>query len=244
MKKLIKYQFSDIKYVLLFFYLILIALMSVGTINFSSIAGDEVYVTNGSGFSDTILCFVIGLCFFKEHFCFSLQNGYTRKVFFKSSLILLFIISLIVAAANLVINAFFEIFTAGRPNYNVENIVQTFYPEFLSQHNGFVNVFTNLFFYTALMLMCLCAGFLIAILFYRANKMVKVIIAAGLPVFAFIGLPVFVQFFPNLSAKVMQIILITMGANSGNPFIAVLTFFITSVILSAISYLFVRKSEI
>ena len=92
--------------------------------------------------------------------------------------------------------------------------------------------------------LCFLSGYFVTILFYKASKIGKVVIAAGLPVLFFFILPLSYGFIPEFWNTVLDFIFRITGMASGNPFYGIITISVIAAILGIISYPLAKRVEI
>ena len=90
MKKFMKYQLRD----MVIGYSIYAAVMTNDNVNLS---------LNGNGFSSVIFCFVCAIAMYKEQCQLAVQNSISRKDFFRSSIFVIAILSLLCAFVDLLL---------------------------------------------------------------------------------------------------------------------------------------------
>lgn len=241
MKKLLKYQMSELKYMFIVYYTIITILLVFSTIQFSILTNESNSSMSGISFTSVVTCFILGLCIFSEYFLMAVQNGISRKTFFKGSLLCIVVSSGIFSIGDLLLVSIEQLI---KGNADINLNIQIFYPGYEKGNGGVQFFFTALFFSLLLQIMMLLAGYLIAVLFYRAGKKVKVLIAAGLPIFSFIGLPLILGMFPSLADSLLTLIDQMLGLSSQNPLYALLTFTAVSAALSGLIYTSVRRIHI
>ena len=88
------------------------------------------------------------------------------------------------------------------------------------------------------------SGYFVTILFYKASKIGKVVIAAGLPVLFFFILPLSYGFIPEFWNTVLDFIFRITGMTSGNPLYGIITISVISVVLGIGSYPLAKRVEI
>lgn len=242
MKKTLKYQLHDLStslFVFLSIYLAVVILIGIAAIATGS--GPEHSVQNGFNsmdFSSAIFCFIIGLAIFKEHFWMVAQNGISRKTFFKSCMYCMLIVNFILAIAT---NIFTMIFTE-LSGLHWSTMFGSLYTRF--NQNAIVTFLVSVIFIFVAYNLVFLSGYFTTILFYRASKIGKVIIAAGLPILFFFILPLSYGFIPEFWEVVFDIIFHITGMASGNPAYGIVTFTVIAALFGAISYPLAKRVEI
>lgn len=186
----------------------------------------------------TIFTLILGFAIFKEYYWMAAQNGVSRKTFFKSSVYCILITDAILTVLSYIsfvmLNLIFK--TAVLSQFELS------YPTF--EHNVFVTGITMILFIFVTYNMFFMFGFFISVLFYRASKIGKITIAAGLPILIFFLLPISVSFIPGFWKKVIEFVLAVSGVASGNPYYGIVTYTIITIIFGLLSYPLVKKAEI
>ena len=242
MKKTLKYQLHDFRAslsVYLGMYLaisiiIAIVIIQTGSAPDSSIKSGY----NSMDFSSTIFTFIMGLVIFKEHFWMVAQNGISRKTFFKSCMYCMLIVNLILAVAT----SFFTFLFNQLSELNWSTMFDMLYRKF-DQNSITLFVISVIFIFSAYNL-CFLSGYFVTILFYKASKIGKVVIAAGLPVLFFFILPLSYGFIPEFWNTVLDFIFRITGMTSGNPLYGIITISVISVVLGIGSYPLAKRVEI
>lgn len=244
MKKIVKFQLMDIFKVLLIFYFIMIVVLAVSNMQLSMTINGNSIMNNGTGLSAGILCFVSGLCIFKEQLCFFMQNGVPRKVFFKGTLMTILIVCTVIAIAETIISILFTFIIPHKQNYKFTSLIDFAYPGYFKETQIIPMILLSVLFTSLLAILFFIAGYLIAAIFYRSGKFMKVAIAVGLPVIIFFVLPVSGMYFPNAWKKIYYFLEIISGIRDKNPLIAMLTLCITIAVITLASYKVVKKAEV
>lgn len=248
MKKMLKYQIIDLSKSFGVYFCVIIALTIAG-ISFSlSVTSSDININfNGTGFSSVILTFVMGICIYKEHYLMALQNGISRKSFYKSSLCVISLFCLICSIFDtlFVITAefFIERFSS---SFQILNILQLIYLDFFNGKGTFTMLFTNLLFTFTITIMSAALGLLISAVFCRIPKKYRTMYVIALPIFCCSILPMSFVWFPDFCSRASDVFFAILGLKDGaiNPFIGCLSMSATFIILSICTYLLLRKTEI
>lgn len=241
MKKTLKYQLQDLKLSIILFFLIYLTLFVFLSISLSAFTTSDSTGNNTISSMDvatTIFTLILGFAIFKEYYWMAAQNGVSRKTFFKSSVYCILITDAILTVLSYIsfvmLNLIFK--TAVLSQFELS------YPTF--EHNVFVTGITMILFIFVTYNMFFMFGFFISVLFYRASKIGKITIAAGLPILIFFLLPISVSFIPGFWKKVIEFVLAVSGVASGNPYYGIVTYTIITIIFGLLSYPLVKKAEI
>lgn len=231
--KVSKYIFQDFKKALIIYYGIIIGifmLMLFSYMRFSSgQSGDDINF-GGFGVSTVIFMFVSGLNCFKANFKFMQANNISRKRFYSGTIIALISVAAFMAFVDVVLN---NVFNQIIP---YEGVFEQLY------RNG--NYFADFVWSFALMVLAVSAGLFITLLYYKCNKLMKVMISF-IPVVLFILLALFNNLTKGAVAYgVVNFFTAVLGFENYNPYIAVLSFFIASAGVLALSYGLIRRMPI
>lgn len=233
MKKVLKYQLSDLKTSIIVFYGIYYVMIYIAYFMFFKASPGGTFY-NGADFSSMIFNFVIGIAIFKEHFWMVCQNGVSRKTFFKSSICCMLSITAFMA--------FITQISVLITQKNTFTFIKNIYPAF---HTSIAFEFVvNILFFMSLYTLCFMSGYFTAILYCLSGKIIKIVIISGLPILIFFLFPISLNFFAEFWKPVINVFLIITGLKSGNPLLAILTLFIVTCILSLISYPLARRVEV
>lgn len=250
-KPALMFRFDEFKKVVLIYYLVvaivygflLLATTDSGFIftNIDSQGTTRVSIS-GIEMSAIIFLFVLGLNSFTEPFKMFLQNSLSRKTIFTSFVLVATCAGIGIGFINSIIN----LLLSGVERYGT--IFQLIYgSRYADSPNSLAYYFEEFLWSSLIYISVLIIGFLLAALYYRLNRLLKYIISIGVPVFFLVGLPVLDVTLANgnIHKSILQSIIYSFGISNGfNPYYAVITFLILSIILCAISYLLIRRAVI
>ena len=241
-KSIVKYNLSSLKNSILIFYFIFISVCILLTM--LSYKSNGTISSSGIELSSAIFIFVVGLNFFKENFYFMKSNNVTRKEFLYGTAISMVPIVLIMSIIDIVINRIYNIFIASPTNYDMIYTSLRSENWFLNnnwvQSNSIKTLFNTFMFQDAVYLVFFSLGLLIAIIYYKCNSLMKIVVSV-LPVVSIMILNIVGIYYTNLINKVNNIINIMFGWDSQNPYMAVLTCLIIYIILITISRLLTKR---
>lgn len=247
-----RYQMADQKKGILIYYLVILAILLVFGLLLlvpSGVNGGSVF--NGLSGVTAIYLFVASLCSFKENFGMALQNGTTRRSLFLGRLCTTGAVCAVVAVADQILTV-----VASLPrqflgwNIASQSLFETLYGGALGEPmNPFLLSLCSVAFSFFVMLAASAVGYFITILFYRLNKVGKILVGAGVPCFFFFGVPLLkalgvwflggrpaeavVHFFSGLARFLLD-----------QPQNAMLTYFGTFVAFSAFAWLLMRRAVV
>lgn len=203
---------------------------------------------SGIEVSTVIFIFVCGLNSFKSNFYFAKSNGVSRKTFIKGLLISSVPIALVMSIIDIIINRINNIFIKNPTFYdmaygNSVGYISKIYDGSWVQSNSLNTIFNTILFQFSLCLLAYVVGIVINMIYYRANKYVKVLVSA-IPV-AFIILKGNLSMRnPSLTLRINEFTDYIFGFNPSNVFACITTFLVFTVALSAIAFLLIRKATI
>lgn len=237
-----EYVSSAIGYVAV--VLALIILFS-GLVVFGKIGADGSFT--GLEFGTVIFGFVMGCSCFQEGFLLMVQNGVSRKSIFSGRIITTIISSFVLALLNVLLMLVCQIIVHFNDAIMLEmNILKVMYPKMLGEMAGLPLFFTNILYWGLALILATLLGFAISSLLYHLSRAAKIILGVGLSVFAVVLLPIIDVVLTKgvLFKKIADLFMIVMGEKSQNPFIAVLTFLVGSVILGAVNYVLIIRAQV
>ena len=245
LKSIIKYNINNVKSAILIYYSIFItiglALILLAKNSDGSITSSGVEMTS------VIFIFITGLNFFKENFYFMKSSNVTRKEFLYGTAISMIPIVLIMSIIDIIINRIYNIFVVSPTNYDM--IYTSLRSENWFSNNNWVQsnsietLFNTFIFQAAVYLAFFSLGFLVTIIYYKCNKLMKVVVSI-LPIALIMILNIIGEAYPSLINKANNIITTILGWDSQNSYMAVLTFSLVYIILIIISRLLTKKAII
>lgn len=203
---------------------------------------------SGVEISTVIFLFVCGLNSFKSNFYFAKSNGISRKTFIKGLLISSIPIALVMSIIDIIINRINNIFIKNPTLYDINygellGHIGSVYDGNWIQSNSLNTIFNTILFQFSLCLLAYVIGIVINMIYYRANKYVKVLVSV-IPV-AFIILKGNLSMRnPSLTLRINEFTNYIFGFNPSNVFVCITTFLVFTVVLSAIAFLLIRKAVI
>ena len=246
LKAALKYQIHGMIKPLIIFYIVIYALIIFIGVQQVVWSRQGVRVTSGGlEVASAIFLFVVGLNSFKSTFHLFLANGISRKTMFKSYLgtvaplaafmaLIDCINSLALSGVGIYNSVFYQTY------YMRYGAVATFGAKMHVMLDGFVWMF---FLYAAMAII----GFFITTLYYRMGKPLKLIVSIGVPVFFLMVLPYIDNYLfdGGIYEAVKYLFSKAWGFLDGfNPYISVLSSFITIAIFGALSFLAMRRATV
>ncbi|WP_434293289.1 hypothetical protein [Clostridium botulinum] len=238
--KICKYQLKTSIKPILIYYSILIGFLLLILIEKFTSQNSNVQ-SSGIEMSTAIFIFIMALNSFKSSFYFSQGNNISRNSFIigtiKSGIIMAAVLSLI----DVIINRMYNIFIIcptnfdmiyRNPSYGVNNSWKVMLNHSIA--NSLETYSWNLAVYIFLFML----GLLITIIYFRLNKLGQVVVSI-IPVLLIVIVNNFYSYIPT---KVWNFIGNAFGANTKNPYMAILTFIILSILAIAGQYLLIKKA--
>lgn len=251
LKTAYKYQLADYKKPIAIYYGIIAAIISL-----VFFFGLSVRIFSGSTSTSSTLqigamdattavfLFVMGLNSFRESFFMLLQNGISRKTFFMTRFISSSVAAVIMAAIdNLLVLVGKGLFSVNE-KLQIETLVEQLYNRGPNPPGLLQSFFRGTVFDLLMYLAVISLGFFITIIFYRLNQTGKVLIAAGLPVTLFVILPMVIYAKPAIGTALSKFLNLAFGISTANPYAAMLTFAIITLLLSLASWPILRRAVV
>lgn len=246
--KVAKYNLSTIKKSIIVYYCIFI-LVCISVVMLNHFQGGMVS-SSGLEFSTIIFLFVVGLNIFKESFYFTQSNNISRKIYFKGIILSIFPIAAIASVMDIIINRVYNLFVSSPTNYDMIftsfrdiDIAGYMNDNIWVQSNDIATLFNTLLFQFAVYIMIFAIGLLISIIYYRCNKLMKVVVSV-VPIMLIMLLNMlaytFTETFSNIGVFIQNIL----GWNTRNPYAAITTFTVIFIVVIGIIYLLVKKAVI
>ena len=185
----------------------------------------------------SIFLFAIGLNFYKEEFKFGLVNGCSRKTIFSAGILSLLSLAGLMAVVDTLTTKVMMALFDYKPM--IERIYNRNYGTITGMLEGFLWAF-------AIYSLVAVTGYFITILYYRMNKLMKVVVSVGIPLLFMMVLPYLDSYLDGVIYRtIWNFILRVFGLyNTVNPYIAIASFFGGVIIFSGLSFLLARRAPI
>lgn len=248
--KVAKFQVIDGIPSLRIFYAIFLAIIifiAIANVN----SGGNV-TSSGLELSSVIFLFIAGLNSFKTSFKFSQANNISRKTFFIGMIMGAFPIAIIMSVIDIIINRVYNIFVPCPTNFDMiygsfrDTVMWGFNSDVIvwKQANDLFTLLGTTIWQFALYTMVFLIGILISLIYYRSNKLLKVIVSI-LPFMLIMLSRIIAVLLPiSFWTKLGRFIENSFGWYSRNPYMAVLSFSILGIIFAGFIYLLIRKAVI
>ena len=242
--KVAKYNVNSLKKSVCIYYSIFIAVY-IFLVILSRIYNDS-FATAGTELSSAIAIFIVGLNIFKENFYFMKSNNVSRKSYFLGTVLSMLPIAITMSVIDIIINRAYNLFFKCPTNYDMiftdfsNGADITMATSNWVQGNDILTLFNTFLFQASLYLMLFALGFVITMVYYKCNKLMKTVVSIS-PVMLFMLFGVLVSNFPYAAQKVLEFLFYIFGITPRNVYIAILTFIILFIALVTAAYLLVRK---
>lgn len=195
-----KFQIRRNLFSVLAFYLIYICVICLLAIMRDVLEGS----TSGMDIASAVFLLVTGLCCFKESFYFFQSCGVSRRAFYWGTLLAGLPFGFGMALINSVLNGIYNLFIPHTlfhdmlfSNGGLRNALDESHSGTLVTPSWDIVSFLRTFVWMFTLFCCLYfLGMMISLIFYRSNKILKVIIGAGVWLLIIVLLPLCVYWFP------------------------------------------------
>lgn len=243
-KAVTKYQINDyIKSIKVFYLVIILVMAFFGVITTTDSSGNF-YGGGGVEGSTTIFLFILGLNSFKEAFLMMLQNGITRKTMFISRLITIFSTSVLMAVIDRFIVNLAGLLNDISDSFHFNGMYEMLFEKREASLNivaiNIEAIVITIGVYAATMI----AGYFITVLYYRMNKVLKIVVSIGVPTSILFILPILdhALFEGKLTKAVGRMFTFVFGGETGNPYNLLISCLIFIIVAVGLIWLLIRKA--
>lgn len=250
LKQSIRYQLADFIGPVIVYYGIVVAVHILFFLIHNCVNANVMYLGGGmSGFSMVFL-FICGLCSFHDNLPMHLQNGVSRKTMYTAWLAVTGIVSAVMAAADTVLAVLIDLLDLPIWGYGSANLFLTLFNlDRLAFGQTLVNTLFSIPFSFVLLALAMTLGYFIVVFFYRLPVKLRIVVGACAGFLLFFGLP---------GAKILDTNLLGEGLRAffrqylepvlefiwENPFALMGTWAVAAVVLSALSWLLMRRTAV
>lgn len=250
LKQSIRYQLADFIGPVIVYYGIVVAVHILFFLIHNCVNANVMYLGGGmSGFSMVFL-FICGLCSFHDNLPMHLQNGVSRKTMYTAWLAVTGIVSAVMAAADTVLATLIDLLDLPIWGYGSANLFFTLFDlDGLAFGQTLVNTLFSWLFSFILLALAMTLGYFIVVFFYRLPVKLRIVVGACAGFLLFFGLP---------GAKILDTNLLGEGLRAffrqylepvlefiwENPFALMGTWAVAAVVLSALSWLLMRRTAV
>ena len=238
MKSTIKYLFCGMIKSYAIYGIIIVVIMNIAFIISASTGSSG--VLGGIDFATVIFLIILGISSNQENMGMAVQNGVSRRTFYLSTGIVFLIIAAVCSAGDTLMCGIGHMYSSLADGFNYQSSYEQAYLISGNMNAGgylkeFITQFTNNTF-------AVTGGFLIAAIFTKMSKVLRIVTAAVVYVVVFIIIPIIdaVEFEMALSRKIAEFI-----SWIGKSFVNLsITNVIGAVLVFALSFVFVRRAKI
>lgn len=242
--KLAKYNIkTSLKPIIIYYCILITVITCLAILNKFSAENNE---SSGIELSSMIFLFVIGLNFFKENFYFTQANNISREDYLKSVVIAILPIALVMSILDVIINRVFNLFMICPTFYDmtyVEGFINDINKRVWIQSNSIETLFRTVTVLFASYIVVFALGLLITMIYYKSNKIMKILVSLSpIVIIAIVG-----SVFNGVSKfedNVVDFFYNIFGLNTFNSYNAVMTFICLFIILMIFVYILVRKAVV
>lgn len=245
-KSVLKYSVANMIKAIGAFYVIFISVCVL--LIFLANSSGGIVSSSGIELASAIFIFVAGLNSFKENFYFMKSNNVSRKDFLYGTILSMIPIAFVMSFIDVIINRVYNLLISSPTNYDIiYGSVRTLglatgvSKEIWVQSNSIETLLNTFLFQGVVYAFAFALGFVITILYYKSNKLTKVIISV-VPVAFIILSNLIIEIYPSFFNGVIKFIQFIFGWNTLNPYAGILTFIILYIFLVIISRLLTRKA--
>lgn len=203
--------------------------------------------SSGVELASAIFIFIAGLNNFKENFYFMKNNNVSRRDFLYGTILSMIPIAFFMSFIDVIINRVYNLFIPSPTNYDMIygnlrtlGLVTEINKGGWVQSNSFETLLNTFLFQGAVYAFAFALGFVITILYYKSNKLTKVIISVA-PIAFILLLNLIIDIYPSILSQGVRFIQFIFGWNTLNPYAAILTFIISFVSLSLIARVLTKR---
>ncbi len=217
------------------FYLIEYAIVAISFAMAAVSSGGAETYSNGLEFCSVFFVSVIGVLGYEEDFKALIQNGYTRKYIYLSTICMFLFLSVTMALIDTTIGNTIHYFNSN-------------YFTFFGSIYGYGNPLGNWLWLTVLYLLFCCLFYLGVLIIRKAGKMVSLFIGVGLCGVVIIVISLFRFVISHETAQSIAEFLMKamgfMGDGSVNLLFPIITLLTMAIVLGAGSYAIIRRTEL
>lgn len=230
------FKASIIYYAIVLLLLTTIIIFENNTTSSGSLSGVE--------FQTVIFLFVCGLNSFKSNFYFAKSNNISRKTFVKGVLISIVPIALIMSIIDIIIYSVSKIFIDNITFYEMSfKRIYLMYADSSIKSNTFMDIIDLLVFQFTLFIVAYILGFVIRMIYYRCNKIMKIVVSV-LPIVLLFTYTNLMYYSVKVSTTTTKFFDLILGFNPVNEYAPIITFFVTALLLAATSFVLINKAVI
>lgn len=242
--KLAKYNIkSNLKPIIIYYLIFTGAITGIEIL--TKYSGGNGY-SSGLELSSIIFLFVLGLNSFKENFYFSQASNIPRVDYFRATVIAILPIGLAMSILDVIINRVYNLFRICPTIYDMvykHSFHLATNSEVWIQSNSIGTLLGTVTFLFALYIVTFGVGLLITMIYYKCNKIMKILVSLSPMAIIAICEKIVVND-PEFGEKILIFIDNIFGISTKNSYMAVLTFICTFIISMCFVNILVRKAVV
>ncbi len=248
---MLKYQIKNCYKAFITYYAIYLAcvvmvmlLFTIGVNDKEDIVGSgKIY---GTELSTMIFMFVMSLCCFTDVFKFYKQVGFNRRDISKSFISSTLVISIAVVCVDKVVSLIINLITNLNDVIDDSTLYEVLFAKRIQEQSLVLSAIESILYSFLIFVVVTFVGRIIVNIFFRGNKQVRVLIAAGLPIFVFMLFPIIdnILFNNRIMSFIFDILPRVLGITSQNPYIGIATMSIAAIALGFISHILISRTQI
>lgn len=242
LKNAVRYQAQDLFKATGVYYIVMVCIVVLTFILKGLISGSFTSGSTTFDGSSVIFIFVMGLNAFKNPFKMYQQNSISRKTQWTGFVLSAFVLAMVM----MLVDSLYPLLLGDSLRY-VSNYASLYEGFGRAGKVSFVGMMWTWMSYFA----AISFGYFLTTLYYRMNKVLKVLVSAGVPLLLFVGLPMIELFVPsfNLLTSLLKFIAWAMGIDFTGGFVmvpwrAVGSFAVISVVCLGFAWLLMRRATL
>lgn len=244
-KKSFKYQFQEVWQSIGVLYLVQVGMRLLALFLASKVGGEHVTMT-GMNVMSAMFMLIIGMCTFTESFQFLLQNGVSRKQVLAGKLLgfaagagMCGVADTLLGIVDQKLNGWGKIKFGGE-------LLPLLYPEFLDRASFVVRVIVTVALLFVVYALFAGAGCVVSIIWYRLNKVGRLVFAFGVPAVLWFVYPItdYFLFGGKSMIAIMNAVMKLSGIAQGNPLYGLVSGAVMLILLAVLSALLIRKTVV
>ena len=246
-----RYQMVDHKKSIIAFYitilLVFIFLLTTMGISIHNNDGTTTASFSGINLFTAIFLFVAALSSYRETLGMMIQNGVSRRTMFFGRILTTVSLALIMATIDILLSLIFEVLASIiSDNLTYISIYKSLYSVRAMEVSTFQIYVESFMFSFFMYLAYMAVGYLITTIFYRLNKTGRVLLASGLPVSVFVLIPILDSVVADgrIGKLFIEFLDIALGLTKQIPYYSMISSTLALILLSALSWLFIRKANV
>lgn len=223
----------------IYYFIVLMIIISFAIIALISSGNTHV---SGIEFATVIFLLVLALADFRENFEALNQYGLSRKSIYVGKVLAFGSLALAAAFIDRLLVIAVEKITSPMENFLFGSFFTTMYETSFAKLNFWSENLLALLLSFSAYLALLSSGTFISAVFYRSNRIGKIAIAAGIPIFIFVAVPVIGAYI--YTSKLAKVFTKLLEISLSTPARASVSFLLGAIILGVITYPIVMRTTL